>query len=106
MKLSSLLDPQRKLVKIDDIELWFKKLTWKELTDFQKFAKENEDDSEEESAVKLCEHILEKFVTDEEGDKVVETKQVKDLPVEFCLKVVEKFLATTRGDSEEDTKKK
>jgi len=106
MKLDNLLTPQKLKVTVGDVELYFKKLTWKELTAFQKFATEVDEEDEQESALRLCKHILENYVTDENDEEVIDINKVEELPVEFCVKLVEKFIDSTRGDSNEDIKKK
>ena len=48
MKLLALLDQTRKRVVIQDVELYFKKLNWVELGEFQKFSEKVEKDAEED----------------------------------------------------------
>lgn len=105
MLLKKLL--QKQIVKkvISDIELYFVKLTWKELTEFQKFAENNENCNEDESAFKLTKYILEKYIKDENGADVIEVSDVENLPVSFCVELIHEFLKFTRGDTQEETKK-
>jgi hypothetical protein len=121
MKLTSLLTPQMQRVKIDQIELFMKKLNWKELADFQEYAQSldnppetheededvpqiTQDQKETQDTRLLAEHILNNYVRDKEGDTVIETKDIELLPVEFCVQVVTRFVGLTRG--EQDVKKK
>lgn len=105
MLLKKLL--QKQIVKkvISDIELYFVKLSWKELTEFQKFAETNEKLNDDESAFNLTKYILERYVKDENGADVIEVSDIEDLPVSFCVELIHEFLKFTRGDSEEETKK-
>jgi hypothetical protein len=107
MKLLALLDNARKRVEVQELELYFKKLNWKELGEFQEFSAKIEDSEEEElnSTVKICEYILDKYVTDEDGNKVIEKKDVKSLPVDFSVELVEKFISALAGEREELKKK-
>ena len=108
MKLLSLLDPQRSMVKVGEEELWFKKLNWEELTGFQEFAEKmdlEEGKSENESTINLCKHILDKYVTDEDGDKVIDSKDVKRLPVDFCIKLVNRFVDRIKAPEQSEIKK-
>jgi len=106
MLLKSLLDPQRTVATIDNIELWFKKLTWAELETFQKEVKKVEELDDEKSTVALCSYILDKYTTDEEGNKVIDKKDVKDLPVSFCITLVDKFLDKIKAPEETELRKK
>jgi len=104
MKLSRLLEPQTVSITVDEIDLQVKKLTWKEVKDFQSFASSQGDD-EDSATLNLTKHILSNYITDEEGDMVINVDQVDELPVSFCVKLVAKFLDVINGDVD-DTKKK
>jgi len=110
MKLTSLIGCQRTRVKIDEVELWMERLSWKKLEEFQNFTmnigkdEEQAENSETKETFILAEHVLLNYTTDKEGDPVITQEDVSNLPVDFCLKVVQKFLAITRG--EDDVKKK
>lgn len=105
MILDKLLNPQRTLVVVQEVELYIKKLNWKEFSDFQKFAGEMVDD--ESATIALCEHIIENYVTDAKGQPAIAKENIKDLPVEFCVDLVEVFIQKmNRNATEEDVKKK
>lgn len=106
MKLTSLLDAQRKRVEIDGTELYFKKLTWKELKDFQDFATKSEKKGEADSNIEICAYILKSYVTDEDGNPVIDPKDVERLPVEFCIQLANKFVDGIKVPEESEVKKK
>ena len=107
MKLLTLLGKTLKKVVIQEVELYFKRLNWKELGDFQKFSSEVEKDNSEEinSTVAICAYILENFVTDAAGKAVATKDDVESLPVDFCVELVEQFIISLSKNTE-DIKKK
>lgn len=110
MKLTALLDTQRKRVEVQGIELYFQKLSWTQLVHFQETVEEFEQTEKEKAdddltgTIGLCRFILENYVTDEDGDAVIDPEQVEGLPVEFCMALVEKF--TSSFDAGADLEKK
>ncbi len=106
MKLSKLLDRQYVEVEIQGIKLNFAKLTWGEMRDFQDYAKTISEEDEEDATKKLCVYILDKFVTDEEEDRVIDVEDIEKLPVSFCVDLVAQFLKHITNEDEEDNAKK
>ena len=109
MKLLTLLKKALKKVVIQGIELNFKRLNWKELSDFQDFTSEVEkkDNDEINSTVAICAYILENFVTDEKGNAMASEGEVELLPVDFCVELVEEFISSlSNSKNSEELKKK
>jgi len=107
MLLKKLLTPQLIKTVVEDVEVYFVKLNWKQLSDFQDFANEQDKKelNEEDSALILTRYILERYVKDEQGDDVITTEDIENLPVSFCVELLHKFLQFIRGKTEEETKK-
>jgi len=109
MKLLTLLGKALNKVVIQGIELNFKKLNWKELSEFQKFSSEveNEDGDEVNTTIAVCAYILEHFVTDKAGAAIATKDEVELLPVDFCVELVEEFISSlSNSKNSEDIKKK
>lgn len=109
MKLLTLLGKALNKVVIQGIELNFKKLNWKELSEFQKFSSEveNEDGDEVNTTIAVCAYILENFVTDKAGAVIAKKEEVELLPVDFCVELVEEFISSlSNSKNSEDIKKK
>ena len=92
MKLLSLVSKKRKRATVMGIDIWFARLNWDELGEFQEFAKSAEKgDNEVHSAVTICTYIIEKYVTDEDGEPVIDPADVRQLPVDFCRALIDAF---------------
>lgn len=110
MKLLSLLDKKKKVISVQGITLCVKRLNWDELQAFQAFAEGAEtktegDEDDIESTIKVCAYVLDNFVTYEDGDKVVDTGEIRKVPVEFCTELMERFMDSLHAGAE-DLKKK
>lgn len=103
--VEALKSANRKEVEIDGVTLYFKKLNWKELVEFQTFASNAEAKDEDNSTVMISEYVLMKHVTDEEGNPVIKKGEVKSLPVSFCIELVETFMESLRSGKQEAKKK-
>lgn len=111
MILNKFIEAQYKTVNVDDLQLNFKKLTWAELKDFEKKAKELDVvdvSSEAESTIELCKYIFENYIRDIDNKHVIDLDDVEKLPVQFCVNLLHIFVKEARGENltEESIKKK
>jgi hypothetical protein len=109
MKLLTLLGKALNKVVIQGIELNFKKLNWKELSEFQDFSNQIEKKSGEDvnGTVAICAYILENYVTDKTGKVIASKDEVELLPVDFCVELVEEFISSlSNSKNSEELKKK
>jgi hypothetical protein len=108
MKLLTLLGKALNKVVIQGIELNFKKLNWKELSEFQAFSSEVEkkDGEEINTTVAVCAYILENYVTDKSGSVIASKDEVELLPVDFCVELVEEFISSLSNSKNSDELKK
>lgn len=119
----------RKKVVVDGIEVYFKKLTFNELEEVQakiqeiqkkyqnkEEGEEGEEDNEDldlsshlSPNIEALSYLFEKYITDKDGNKIVEKEEIPELPVIFANELLEKFLQVSQGidiDDPVDIKKK
>ena len=86
MELLKVLSSKKNKITVQGVELYLKKLNWKELNNFQEFSAEVEKNtSDANSTVKVCVYILENYISDAKGGAVIDSSDVEDLPVDFCV---------------------
>lgn len=112
----------RKKVEVDGIEVWFKKLNFGELEEVQNKINEIQKKADEKAkkedgdeinirdhldpTIEALSYLLNRYITDENGEKIIEEEEVENLPVLFCSKLLEKFLEISQGVDIDDLKKK
>jgi len=109
MLIKDLIGIQTTKVVVDEVELWLKKLNWKELNEFQEHSKkfeEGEDVDEAKVIFETAKYILLNFTFDKNNEKVIEEEDIEKLPVRFCAMVVEQFFKLVYSNTEDDIKKK
>lgn len=108
MKFTDLLKPRHKTIEVCGIKLQIKSPNWAELDELQ--ARSAKIGNESGPIIDLCGHILDNFVLDETGSKIVfeAGQSVADLPVDFCLELINSVgaVASSAVPSAEDAKKK
>jgi hypothetical protein len=107
MKILELLKKNAtKTHKISGIKLKFSPVTWTDAREFQDLV-EREGTEDQNKNIMLCFHVLDNFVTQEDGSKVVDTPdEVSAFPIAFCVEVIETFSRIMTGDNQEDDLKK
>lgn len=93
-------DKYRKVV-IDDCTMLFKSLNYNEVKELEEKSKEIGED-----LPKLFFYLCDKYIRDENKEKVVAEENVNELPLDFVVNVTKKFLASVSGNlTEEEIKK-
>jgi hypothetical protein len=109
MKIKDLLKSQFQEVNVDGVKLQFKKLSWKEMVEFEKMSSTlSGSEDEQVDTLKFVSHLFENFIQDDEGNKAIEESEIQDLPFSFCVNIINKFVEVSRGGipTEEEAKKK
>ncbi len=109
MNFAEMLKGSYTPVVVEGVSLRFKRLTWRELEDFQKRALTLDEQGEDglKASQDFVSYLLAGFVRDDNGDALPETP-VADMPFSFCVALIKEFAAfsTGTGDSQADLKKK
>ena len=89
-------------VVIQGIDLQFLPVSWAQYTEFTKI---QEKASETDGNLKLSYFIIDSFIRDVEGNKIVANlKELSEYPIDFCIECLNEFSNQISGGSESDPK--